>query len=72
MCRLEEWDSMPNNFNNTWGIVRESSVPFVFFISTSFTSVNTYTYFLLFPTQVRSKITDEQKSFIRHVLEIPF
>ena len=30
VCRPEEWDSMPNGFDNTWGIVRESSVPFVF------------------------------------------
>ena len=24
VCRPEEWDSMPNGFDNTWGIVKES------------------------------------------------
>ena len=25
MCIPEEWASMPNRFDNTWGIVKESS-----------------------------------------------
>lgn len=29
VCGLEEWDSMPNDFDSTWGIVRESGVPSV-------------------------------------------
>ena len=49
MYRPEEWDSMPNGFDNTRGIVRESNVsstPFSFFTSSA--SPNTYIYFLLF------------------------
>ena len=25
VCRPEEWDSMPDGFDNTWGIVKKSS-----------------------------------------------
>ena len=30
MCRPEEWDSMLDGFDNTWGIARESGVSSVF------------------------------------------
>ena len=30
VCGPEEWDSMPNDFDSTWGIVRESGVPSAF------------------------------------------
>ena len=26
VCRLEEWDTMPHGFNNTWGIVKDSGL----------------------------------------------
>ena len=72
MCRLEEWDSMPNKFDNTWGIVKESGGPSFFLISISSTSISTYIFFFLFPAQVRPEIINEQESFIRRVLENPF
>ena len=50
---------MPDWFDNTWGIIRESGVSSVFLISTSSASASTYIYFLLFPTQVHPEITDE-------------
>ena len=31
MCRPEEWDSMPDGFDNTRGIVRELGVSSIFF-----------------------------------------
>lgn len=34
VCRPEEWDSMLNGFDNTWGIVRESGVLFIFILTT--------------------------------------
>ena len=45
MCRLEEWDSMLNKFDNTWGIVKESGGPSFFLISISSTSISTYIFF---------------------------
>ena len=50
---------MLDEFDNTWGIIRESDVPSVFLISTSSASTSTYIYFLLFPAQVYLDITDE-------------
>ena len=58
---------MPDGFDNTWGIVRESSVssaPFSFLrrlllLILIYIYIYIYIYFLLFPTQVHPKITDE-------------
>ena len=54
---------MPDGFDNTWGIVRESSVssaPFSFLRRLLLLIlIYIYIYFLLFPTQVHPKITDE-------------
>ena len=47
MCRLEEWDSMLNKFDNTWGIVKESGGPSFFLISISSTSISTYIFFFV-------------------------
>ena len=48
MFRLKEWDSMPNGFDNTWGVVRELGLSFVFIfhhlVSFSYTS-NTFFFF---------------------------
>ena len=69
---------MLDGFNNTWGIIRELGVPSAFLISTSSAFANTYIYiyiyiyFLLFPAQVLPEITNEQESFIKRVLKIPF
>lgn len=65
---------MPGEFDNTQGIVRESGVSSTFLISTPSIFANTYIFFffLLLPAQVRPEMTDEQESFIRHILEIPF
>ena len=60
VCRPEEWDSMPDEFNNTWGIVRESGVSFVFFISTSSASVNTYTFCCFQLRSVRRLLTSRR------------
>ena len=48
VCRLKEWDGMPNGFDNTWGVVRELGLSFVFIfhhlVSFSYTS-NTFFFF---------------------------
>ena len=72
MCRPEEWDSMPDGFDNTWGIVRESSVSSVFIFTIPSTFVMYLTSLFLFTAQVRPQISDEQEVFIHRVLEIPF
>ena len=36
VCRPEEWDTMPDSFDNTQGIVKESGGPSVFFPSNPF------------------------------------
>ena len=38
VCRPEEWTSMPDGFDNTWGIVKESGEPsaFLMFVRFSF------------------------------------
>ena len=47
MCRPEKWDSMPNGFDNTWGIVRESGVPLDFILTT-------LSYFCMYLTSLLS------------------
>ena len=32
VCRPEEWDTMPHNFDNTWGIVKDSGLMPSFFL----------------------------------------
>ena len=37
VCRLEEWDGMPDRFDNTWGVVKKSGESSVSFFVTSST-----------------------------------
>ena len=49
VCRLEEWDTMPYGFDNTWGIVKDSSLmPNFFFNAVNFSSVLMSSSFFLF------------------------
>ena len=64
---------MPHGFDNTWGIVKDSSLV----LSTSSLFLCLFVVFdvvcfYLFSASVCSRITDEQKAFIRQVLDIPF
>ena len=63
---------MLDGFDNTWGIVRESSVLSVFIFTIPSAFVMYLTSPFLFSAQVRPQISDEQEVFIHHVLEIPF
>ena len=63
---------MPDRFDNTWRIVRESSVSSVFIFTILSAFVIYLTFLFLFSTQVRPQISDEHKVFIHRVLEIPF
>ena len=64
---------MPHGFDNTWGIVKDSSL--VLSASSLFLClfvVFNVVCFYLFSASVCSRITDEQEAFIRQVLDIPF
>ena len=62
---------MPHDFDNTWGIVKDSGLmpfTFTFFLYLIVLMSNVICFFLL--QLVFVCITDEQETFIRQVLEI--
>ena len=64
---------MPHGFDNTWGIVKNSSL--VLSASSLFLClfvVFDVVCFYLFLASVCSRITNEQEAFIHQVLDIPF
>lgn len=61
VCRPKEWDSMPDRFDNTWGVVRVSSESSIF-ISYYLVSLCILLSALCFLAQVRPQITDEQEA----------
>ena len=79
VCRLEEWDTMSHGFDNTWGIVKDSSL-----MLSTFSYPFSRMFFVLFCkcfnvviifsilASIRPSITDEQEAFIQRVIEIPF
>ena len=74
VCHREEWVTMPHGFDNTWGIVKDSSLvssTFSLFLYL-FVKVFNVICFFSFSTSVCLCITNEQEAFIRRVLEIPF
>ena len=54
LCRLEKWDSIPDGFDNTWGIVKESGESSVFipYYLVNFSYVSNFLPFC-FSAQVR-------------------
>ena len=74
VCRREECDTMPHSFDNTWGIMKDSSlVPSVFVLFSLFICLSILTSSASpFSANVRPCITDEQEAFFHQVLKIPF
>ena len=66
MCGLEEWASMPDRFDNTWGIVKESGESSAFVSMIALVSCLTLC-FSCFSTSIRPNITDKQENFLRKV-----
>ena len=71
VCRLEEWATMPHGFDNTWGIVKDSSLtPSIFALTFSIYLISVLMLFFSFFNY--SNIIDEQEAFIHRILEISF
>ena len=71
MCRLEEWDSMLNKFDNTWGIVKESGGPSFFLISISSTSISTYIFFFCFQPRSVQRLSTSRRASLGVSWRIP-
>ena len=64
---------MPDGFDNTWGIVKDSSLASsIFALTFSIYVLSVLMLSFSFSAIVRLNITDKQEDFIRWVLEIPF
>ena len=62
MCRPEEWASIPEEFDNMWGIIKESGESLAFIsVITLFPSLTLC--FSCFSASVHLDITDEQEDF---------
>ena len=70
MCRPEEWASIPNEFDNMWGIIKESGESLAFVsVITLFPSLTLC--FSCFSASVHLDITDKQEDFLGKVRAIP-
>ena len=74
VCRPEEWDTMPNGFDNTWGIIKDSGLILSMFslLLSTFSSVLMSSSFFFISASIRPSISNEQEAFIQRVIKIPF
>ena len=70
MCRPEEWVTIPDGFDNTWVIVKESGECLAFVSLITLVSCFTLS-FSCFSASIRLNIIDEQEDFLRKVWAIP-
>ena len=70
MCRPKEWASIPDGFDDAWGIFKESSESLAFISSITLVSCLTLS-FSCFSASVHSDIIDEQEDFLRKFWAIP-
>ena len=70
VCRPEEWASIPNEFDNMWGIIKESGESLAFVsVITLFPSLTLC--FSCFSASVHLDITNEPEDFLGKVQAIP-
>ena len=72
MFKPKEWDGMPDRFDNTWGIVKESGESLVsLFVAPSAQIVYLTFCSFGFSAEVCPEITNEQENFFKRFWAIP-
>ena len=76
MCRLDEWDSIGDKYDNTWGILnkfgKSSIIALPIYILHTFTNPSCFLFLsFFFLAQVRPSISQEEVDFFERVLAIP-